>query len=245
MSSHPRKCGAALAGRAVCAAPRREAALVRAGSRCRRRSRSGRSRGDGRRGRSTRQCWHGAGRRRRRCPEDGGREWTGELHVSAPVASRPASIGCLDCPRPSISATPWRWAAWARAISRPRSATGTTFWVPAGRSRSWTSPSASSSPTMTAKWACSLRGRLELLAELAAARARPAPSTPAARSSVAMRRRRHGVVRVGADHDDRGGRRVGRASPPCSSSARSRRSRPTPKPIPGVGRPPSSSTRPS
>ena len=41
-------------------------------------------------------------------------------------------------------------------------------------------------------------------------------------------------------------RRARRSAPtPCASSARRTRSRPSPKPMPGVGRPPSSSTRPS
>lgn len=39
----------------------------------------------------------GAGRRLRRFPKDGRREWTGELHVLAPVV-RHASIGWSDCP---------------------------------------------------------------------------------------------------------------------------------------------------
>ena len=42
-----------------------------------------------------------------------------------------------------FSSTPCRCAAWALAISRPTSAAGTTFCVPAGRSRNWTSPSVS------------------------------------------------------------------------------------------------------
>ena len=84
---------------------------------------------------------------------------------------------------------PWRWAAWARATSRASSSSGTTFWVPAGRSRSWTSPwrqlvadddrevgAARARPTRAA---CRASG----------GPARPGRAIPAARRSVAMRSR--------------------------------------------------------
>ena len=131
--------------------------------------------------------------------------------------------------RPSA---PWRWAAWARAISRARSATGTTFWVPAGRSRSWTSPSASSSPTMTAKWAAPSAAASSCLPSLRG-RARRAPRARAARRSVAIRRRV--TVSSGSAPTTTASRRGLRrdVAAPCSSSARTRRSRPSPNPMPG------------
>ena len=85
-------------------------------------------------------------------------------------------------------------------------------------------------PRMTAKCAPSSDGRLELPAELALDRARPAPASPAARSSVATRSRSAVAAGIGPDDDrERAGlrRRLRRPrprarAPPGRARARSR-----------------------
>ena len=148
----------------------------------------------------------GAGRRVGRCPQDGRRERTAVMHRGLSIGSGdPPIVLRRQCALDRALSLHRHRGGARRAPGRsrvPTSATGTTFWVPAGRSRSWTSPSASSSPTMTAKCACSLAADSSCLPSLSPTqlRARRDPGCPQVRGDPQACDR---VIGIGAHHDDR------------------------------------------
>ena len=105
-----------------------------------------------------------------------------------------------------------------------------------------TAPSASSLlPMMTANVGAAAVGRLHLRLHAAVLEARSALK-PAARSSLGDQQRLETTGRVDDEHVDAPS---GAANTPSSSQASNVRSMPRAKPMPGVGGPPSASTRPS
>ena len=159
------------------------------------------------------------------------------------LVGRPSTFG-LRTPqprRPSAVAV----VSSARSSSRPGRPGPPAAGVPASRSRSWTWPSASSSPRITAKWApVACRADSSCWPSLR----RPSSArtaSPAARSVGRDPEPLGRGGRIGPDDDRERAASRGRRVRPWPSSASRTRSSPSPNPIPGVGRPPSSSTRPS
>ena len=141
------------------------------------------------------------------------------------------------------SPAPWRCCCCVRVTSRASSATATGRWVPAWRSRTWTRPAGQLVTHDDREVGALLRGALELPSQLALPQLRAGRH---ARRAQARRDLEAGdrVGRIRAHHDHRDMCGLGGRTP-AAVSALATRSSPRPKPMPGVGLPPSSSTSPS